>query len=196
MTDDLIEAHRTNPKLMPYVHLPFQAGSDRVLAAMNRKHTASDYLSLVDRIRHARPDIALSTDIIVGFPGETEEEFEQTLAVVRDVGFAQAFSFKYSPRPGTPAASIADAVPEEVKAERLQRLQDLLSRQQSAFNMGCIGKVFPVLFEKLGRRAGQLIGRSPYLQPVHANADTSLLGRILPVEISGASATSLAGVIR
>jgi tRNA-2-methylthio-N6-dimethylallyladenosine synthase len=196
MSDDLIEAHRTNPKLMPYVHLPFQAGSDRVLAAMNRKHTAGDYLALVDRIRRARPDIALSTDIIVGFPGETEEEFEQTLEVVRRVEFAQAFSFKYSPRAGTPAASIADAVPEDIKAERLQRLQDLLSRQQSAFNKGCIGKVFPVLFEKLGRHAGQLIGRSPYLQPVHADADTSLLGRILPVEISGASATSLAGVVR
>lgn len=196
MSDDLIEAHRTNPKLMPYVHLPFQAGSDRVLAAMNRKHTAGDYLALVDRIRRARPDIALSTDIIVGFPGETEEEFEQTLEVVRRVEFAQAFSFKYSPRPGTPAASIADAVPEDIKAERLQRLQDLLSRQQSAFNKGCIGKVFPVLFEKLGRHAGQLIGRSPYLQPVHADADRSLLGRILPVEISGASATSLAGVVR
>jgi tRNA-2-methylthio-N6-dimethylallyladenosine synthase len=196
MSDDLIEAHRTNRKLMPYVHLPFQAGSDRVLAAMNRKHTASDYLGLVARIRQARPDIALSTDIIVGFPGETDEDFGQTLEIVRRVEFAQAYSFKYSPRPGTPAASIEGAVPDEVKADRLRRLQDLLNKQQSAFNTGCIGKIFPVLFEKLGRHAGQLVGRSPYLQAVHADADRSLLGRILPVEISGASATSLAGVIR
>ena len=196
MGDDLIEAHRNLPKVMPYLHLPFQAGSDRILAAMNRKHTAAEYLSLIDRIRDARPDIALSTDIIVGFPGETEGEFQQTLDLVSEVGFAQAYSFKYSPRPGTPASNMDDQVPEDVKAERLQRLQELLQRQQSRFNAGCIGKVFPVLFERVGRRSGQLIGRSPYLQSVHADAEPSLLGRILNVEISGAGANSLAGVVR
>jgi len=192
---DLIAAHRDNPKLMPYLHLPFQAGSDRILAAMNRKHTAADYLRLVDRIREARPDIALSTDIIVGFPGETDADFEATLDVVRAVGFAQAYSFKYSPRPGTPAANLDRQVAPEVAAERLARLQSLLGEQQASFNADCVGKVFPVLFEKPGRREGQLVGRSPYLQPVHADAETSLLGRILPVEISSASPHSLAGTV-
>jgi tRNA-2-methylthio-N6-dimethylallyladenosine synthase len=196
MSADLIAAHGTNAKLMPYLHLPFQAGADRILAAMNRKHSVAEYRTLVAKIRKTRPDIALSTDIIVGFPGETDEEFEQTLDVVREIGFAQAFSFKYSPRPGTPAANIAERVPEAVKADRLRRLQDLLSNQQSSFNTSCIGKILPVLFEKLGRRAGQLVGRSPYLQPVHAEAEPGLLGRILPVEICGATANSLAGVIR
>ncbi len=196
MTDDLIEAHGSIDKLMPYLHLPFQAGSDRILAAMNRKHSAGDYLRIIDRVRQARPDIALSTDIIVGFPGETEAEFEATLDVVRAVRFAQAYSFKYSPRPGTPAASLDRQVPPDVAAERLERLQLLLSEQQASFNAGCIGKVFPVLFEKPGRNAGQLIGRSPYLQSVHAEAGPDLLGRILPVEISGAGFRSLAGVVR
>ncbi|MCL4765579.1 MAG: tRNA (N6-isopentenyl adenosine(37)-C2)-methylthiotransferase MiaB [Hyphomicrobiaceae bacterium] len=196
MDDALIEAHRGLPELMPYLHLPFQAGSDRILAAMNRKHTASDYLRIVERVREARPDIALSTDVIVGFPGETDEEFQQTLDLVREVGFAQAFSFKYSARPGTPAANIDGQVPEDVKADRLARLQELLQSQQSRFNAGCIGKIVPVLFEKLGRRAGQLIGRSPYLQAVHAEAQPGLLGRILPVEISGAGVNSLAGIVR
>lgn len=196
MDDELIEAHRNLPKLMPYLHLPFQAGSDRILAAMNRKHTARDYLDIVERIRKARPDIALSTDVIVGFPGETEREFEDTLELVRQVGFAQAFSFKYSPRPGTPAANMDEQVPESAKTDRLARLQALLQSQQTRFNAGCVGKVFPVLFEKMGRRAGQLVGRSPYLQAVHAEAEPSLLGRILPVEISGAGSNSLAGVVR
>lgn len=196
MSDDLIEAHRDLPKLMPYLHLPFQAGSDRILAAMNRKHTAKDYLRIVERIRDARPDIALSTDIIVGFPGESEEEFQQTVALVRDVGFAQAYSFKYSSRPGTPAATIDNQIPDEIKAERLARLQALLARQQSGFNAGCVGKIFPVLFEKIGRKAGQLIGRSPYLQAVHAQAEPSLLGQVMPVEILGAGNNSLAGVVR
>jgi tRNA-2-methylthio-N6-dimethylallyladenosine synthase len=195
MGDDLIEAHRDLPKLMPYLHLPVQAGADRILAAMNRKHTAAEYRSLIDRIRHARPDIALSTDIIVGFPGETEGEFRETLDLIRDVGFAQAYSFKYSPRPGTPASNMDDQVPEQVKTERLQQLQSLLQSQQIQFNSGCVGKVFPVLFERLGRRSGQLIGRSPYLQSVHAEAEPSLLGRILNVEISGAGTNSLAGVV-
>lgn len=196
MDDELIEAHRNLPKLMPYLHLPFQAGADRILAAMNRKHTASDYLRIVECIREARPDIALSTDVIVGFPGETEQEFCETLNLVRQVGFAQAFSFKYSPRPGTPAANMDEQVPEEVKADRLARLQALLQSQQIRFNADCVGKIFPVLFEKPGRQAGQLVGRSPYLQAVHAEAEASLLGCILPVEISGAGTNSLAGVVR
>jgi len=196
MDDELIEAHGSLPKLMPYLHLPFQAGSDRILAAMNRKHTAADYLNIVRKIRQARPDIALSTDIIVGFPGETEEEFQDTLELVRQVGFAQAFSFKYSARPGTPAANMDGQVPEEVKADRLARLQDLLQAQQRQFNAKCVGKVLPVLFEKPGRKAGQLVGRSPYLQAVHAEAEPSLLGRIHPVEISDASTNSLAGILR
>jgi tRNA-2-methylthio-N6-dimethylallyladenosine synthase len=194
MGADLIAAHRNQPKLMPYLHLPFQAGSDRILAAMNRKHTRADYFALVAKIRAARPDIALSTDIIVGFPGETENDFEATLDVVRTVGFAQAYSFKYSPRPGTPAANM-EQLAEDVKANRLQRLQSLLDQQQTSFNFDCVGKVFPVLFERLGRKAGQLVGRSPYLQAVHAEAAPELLGRILPVEIASAGPNSLSGVI-
>lgn len=196
MSDDLIDAHRDVARLMPYLHLPFQAGSDRILAAMNRKHTVSDYRRLVDKVRAARPDIALSTDVIVGFPGETEGEFLQTLRLVEDIGFAQAFSFKYSPRPGTPAAKLEEQLPEEVKSERLQRLQHLLASQTSRFNEGCVGLTIPVLFERLGRHAGQIVGRSPYLQPVHATGARDLLGRIIPVEISGAGPNSLLGVIR
>jgi len=196
MSDDLIAAHGEEPKLMPYLHLPFQAGADRILAAMNRKHTADDYMVLVERIRAARPDIALSTDIIVGFPGETEAEFCRTLDLVAQVGFAQAYSFKYSARPGTPAATMDGQIAEAVKDDRLRRLQQLLDGQQSSFNAGCVGKTFPVLFERAGRRAGQLIGRSPYLQAVHAEASDQHLGRILPVEISAAGPNSLSGVIR
>lgn len=195
MTDDLIAAHRDNPKLMPYLHLPFQAGSDRILAAMNRKHTAASYRLLIDRIREARPDLALSTDIIVGFPGETDAEFADTLRMVEDVGFAQAYSFKYSPRPGTPASMLEEQLPEEVQSERLQRLQALLEQQQSAFNASCVGQVMPVLFERFGRNDGQLVGRSPYLQAVHADASDALLGGIHPVEIAGANRHSLAGII-
>ena len=196
MSDDLIDAHRDEARLMPYLHLPFQAGSDRILAAMNRKHTAADYRRLIDKVRAARPDIALSTDVIVGFPGETEGEFLQTLRLVEDIGFAQAFSFKYSPRPGTPAAKLEEQLPEVVKSERLQRLQHLLASQTSRFNEGCVGLTIPVLFERLGRHAGQIVGRSPYLQPVHATGARDLLGRIIPVEISGAGPNSLLGVIR
>ena len=196
MGEDLIAAHRDIPKLMPYLHLPFQAGADRILAAMNRKHTAAEYRSLVTRIREVRPDIALSTDVIVGFPGETDGEFEATLAMVREIGFAQAYSFKYSPRPGTPASTMDGQVSEVVKTERLARLQELLQAQQSSFNAGCIGRIFPVLFERLGRNAGQIIGRSPYLQSVHAEAGPQLLGRIMPVEIAAAGLNSLAGVIK
>ncbi|MCH9809198.1 MAG: tRNA (N6-isopentenyl adenosine(37)-C2)-methylthiotransferase MiaB [Alphaproteobacteria bacterium] len=196
MGDDLIAAHRDVPKLMPYLHLPFQAGADRILAAMNRKHTADQYRALIDKIRNARPDIALSTDIIVGFPGETETEFAQTLALVEEIGFAQAFSFKYSARPGTPAAKMDDQVAEDVKSERLQRLQGLLAVHTSRFNADCVGRTVPVLFERMGRQEGQLVGRSPYLQPVHAAGEQDLLGRIIPVEISGSGANSLMGVIR
>ena len=195
MTDDLIAAHGEQAKLMPYLHLPFQAGADRVLAAMNRRHTAADYLALVARIRAARPDMALSTDIIVGFPGETETEFEATFEVVERVGFAQAYSFKYSPRPGTPGATLPAQVSDAVKTERLHRLQALLDRQQTTFNSNCAGKVMPVLFERRGRHPGQLVGRSPYLQAVHAAADSSLLGRIVEVAIESVRPNSLCGAI-
>ncbi len=193
MSEDLIAAHRDEPTLMPFLHLPFQAGSDRILAAMNRKHTRADYLDLVDRIRAARPDIALSTDVIVGFPGETEEEFEQTLDLIERVRFAQAYSFKYSARPGTPAATL-EPVADEVKANRLRRLQDLIDRDQTSFNATCVGKVMPVLFDRRGKHSGQLVGRSPYLQAVHAQLDFRWLGKILPVEIAAAGPNSLAGV--
>jgi tRNA-2-methylthio-N6-dimethylallyladenosine synthase len=195
MTDDLIAAHRDQAKLMPYLHLPFQAGADRILAAMNRKHTAANYLRLVARIRAARPDMALSTDIIVGFPGESAAEFEATLEVVERVEFAQAYSFKYSPRPGTPGATMADQVADDVKIDRLHRLQELLDRQQTRFNSSCIGKVVPVLFERAGRHPGQLVGRSPYLQPVHATADSALIGSVVEVAIAGAGPNSLSGVL-
>ena len=195
MTDDLIYAHRDQPKLMPYLHLPFQAGSDRILAAMNRKHTVVEYRKIIDQIRNARPDIALSTDIIVGFPGESDADFQGTLDLIEDIKFAQAFSFKYSARPGTPAATIDEQIPDEVKAERLQKVQELLNTQQNQFNANCIGRTFPVLLEQSGRYSGQLVGRSPYLQPVHVEGPIDLLGRIMDVEISAAWPNSLAGVI-
>ncbi|MEZ5844768.1 MAG: tRNA (N6-isopentenyl adenosine(37)-C2)-methylthiotransferase MiaB [Hyphomicrobiaceae bacterium] len=195
MDDELIAAHRDVAELMPYLHLPFQAGSDRVLAAMNRKHTADEYRALVARIRAARPDIALSTDIIVGFPGETEAEFQATLDLVREIGYAQAYSFKYSPRPGTPAANLAEQVGEDEKSERLQRLQALLEEQQQAFNQAQVGRTLDVLLEKPGRHAGQLVGRSPYLQPVHVAADAALVGRIVSVGITTAGPNSLSGLL-
>ncbi len=196
MGDDLIAAHGTEKKLMPFLHLPFQSGADRILAAMNRKHTARDYVDLVARIRAAQPDLVLSTDVIVGFPGETEADFDATLELFAEVGFAAAYSFKYSPRPGTPAEKLGDQVPENVKTERLTRLQRLIERQQAAFAARCVTRTLPVLFEKPGRRPGQLIGRSPYLQSVHAEAPADMLGRIIPVEISSFGPNSLAGVIR
>ena len=192
MDDDLIAAHRDEPKLMPYLHLPVQAGSDLVLKAMNRKHTRAEYLGLIERIRAARPDLALSGDFIVGFPGETEADFEETLSLVREVGYAQAFSFKYSPRPGTPAAEDAQ-VPEEVKAERLARLQALLNEQQIAFNRGCVGARMPILLDKPGKEPGQMVGRSPFLQPVHVLADRADVGRIVAADIVDATKNSLAG---
>jgi tRNA-2-methylthio-N6-dimethylallyladenosine synthase len=195
MTDDLIGAHRDEPKLMPYLHLPFQAGSDRILAAMNRRHTARDFLSLIERIRAARADIALSTDIIVGFPGETEAEFAATLAMLEEVRFAQAYSFKYSPRPGTPAAGM-EQLPESVKRDRLARLQEVIDKHQTAFNSSCIGSVMPVLLERRGRRPGQLVGRSPYMQAVHVEVDPSFFGHVLQVEIHAAGPNSLAGRVQ
>jgi tRNA-2-methylthio-N6-dimethylallyladenosine synthase len=194
MSDDLIRAHGDEEKLMPYLHLPFQAGSDRVLAAMNRKHTAAEYLDLIARIREVRPDIALSTDIIVGFPGETDEDFEATLKLVEEARFAHAYSFKYSSRPGTPASTMDEQMPEEVKRERLDRLQAAIEAGYARFNGAFVGKTMPVLFEKAGRYPGQLVGRSPYLQLVHADADASRVGEIVNVEIQEARSNSLAGV--
>ena len=195
MRDDLIAAHGTVAKLMPHLHLPFQSGSDRILAAMNRKHTVADYLALVGRLRAARSDLALSTDIIVGFPGETDEDFAATLALVEAVGFAQAYSFKFSPRPGTPASMLANPVPEPEQERRLQRLQSLLGRQQTSFNSACVGRVMAVLFERPGQRQGQILGRSPYLQAVHAQGGPQHLGTSLDVEILSAGPNSLSGLI-
>ncbi len=193
--DRLVAAHRDVPQLMPFLHLPVQSGADPVLAAMNRRHTADQYRRTVERLRQARPDIALSSDFIVGYPGESDADFAATLALVREIGFAQAFSFKYSPRPGTPAAGAAAQVAEPVKVERLAALQALLGEQQRAFNQGCIGRVLPVLFEKPGRHPGQLVGRSPYLQSVHADAPASRIGDIVPLTILGAQPNSLAGAL-
>jgi tRNA-2-methylthio-N6-dimethylallyladenosine synthase len=196
MSPGLITAHRDLPKLMPYLHLPFQAGSDRILKAMNRKHTMAGYFQIIESLRVARPDLALSTDIIVGFPGETEEDFQQTIRTVEKVQFAQAYSFKYSARPGTPAASRDAQIAEEIKADRLTRLQSLLSRQQAAFNRGVVGRTLDVLWEGIGKKEGQLSGRSPYLQAVHAEGPIQLLGRITAAEIVGSSQNSLQGVIK
>jgi tRNA-2-methylthio-N6-dimethylallyladenosine synthase len=195
MGDDLIEAHGELPELMPYLHLPVQAGSDKILKAMNRDHTAESYVKLIEKIRAARPDIAMSGDFIVGFPGERDGDFEKTLELVREVGFASAFSFKYSRRPGTPASAMTGQVDEAVKAERLERLNQLLDEQQRAFNTSQVGKVMPVLFEKSGRHPGQIVGRSPYLQAVHAEGPESLIGTIVPVRIESAAKMSLGGVL-
>ncbi len=189
--DRLIAVHRDIPQVMPYLHLPVQSGSDRILEAMNRRHTGTEYRDIVDRLRAARPDLALSSDFIVGFPGETDGDFEATLQLVRDVTFAQAYSFKYSPRPGTPAATMADQVPEQAKSERLTVLQNLLNEQQMAFNTATVGKTVPVLLEKPGRRDGQLVGRSAYLQAVHVDADIRMIGEIAGVTIVAAGPNSL-----
>jgi tRNA-2-methylthio-N6-dimethylallyladenosine synthase len=194
MDDDLIEAHAAIPKLMPYLHLPVQSGSDLVLRAMNRKHTARRYIDLAAKVRQARSDIALSSDFIVGFPGETESDFEATLALVRQVGFAQSYSFKYSPRPGTPAADLPQ-ISDKVKTERLQRLQSLLNAQQQAFNLSCVGRTLPVLLDRLGRHPGQLVGRSPYLQPVHLSGGGLKLGEIVAALVDGVGSNSLSAHI-
>lgn len=195
MADDLIRAHAEVPQLMPYLHLPVQAGSDRILAAMNRKHTADDYRRLVDRLRTAKPDLAMSGDFIVGFPGESDADFAATLKLVSEIGYAQAYSFKYSPRPGTPASVDGAQVPEEVKESRLAALHQLLNAQQVAFNHSFVGRSVPVLFDRVGRRDGQLLGRSPWMQSVHAEADERLLGRIVEVQVDAALANSLAGTV-
>ena len=176
MSDDLISAHGNVDVLMPYLHLPVQSGSDRVLGDMNRRHTSADYLRLVDRIRTARPDIALSSDFIVGFPGETDTDFKSTLDLVCQVEYASAYSFRYSPRPGTPAAGLEDQVADDVKSERLAELQDLIGRQARAFNLATVGRTLDVLLERQGRYEGQLVGRSPYMQAVHVDAAPSYNG--------------------
>jgi tRNA-2-methylthio-N6-dimethylallyladenosine synthase len=193
MSDDLIAAHGDEEKLMPFLHLPVQSGADRILAAMNRKHTIAEYRRVIAKIRAARPDLAVSTDFIVGFPGETDDEFAQTLDLVDEIGFAQAFTFKYSPRPGTPAAKLGDQVPEPVKTERLSRLLERMDRQQSAFTASLVGRTLPVLFEKAGRGEGKLVGRSPYMFPVTVEARAGFIGEIAPVRITAAGPASLSG---
>ena len=193
MDGELIEAHRDIEKLMPFLHLPMQSGSDRLLEEMNRKHTRADYLRIIERARKARPDMAFSSDFIVGFPGETDQDFEDTLALVREVGYAQCFTFKYSPRPGTPAAEMAEQIPEDVKTERLYRLQELIEAQQHEFNLSCVGKELDVLFEKPGRHEGQIVGRSPYLQPVPVIAPKSIIGSVARVRINELRTYSLIG---
>ena len=195
MDENLIAAHGGLAVLMPQLHLPVQSGSDRMLAAMNRRHTRAEYLDLIARLRAARPDMAFTSDFIVGFPGETEADFSDTLRIVDEVGYAGAFSFKYSPRPGTPAADRDDQVAEEVKIERLARLQDCIKRHQGTFNRNCAGRSVEVLFEKPGRIPGQLIGRSPYLQPVQVMAPSSLIGEIATVRITGVGSNSLFGAL-
>jgi len=195
MDEDLIAAHGDVPALMPYLHLPVQSGSDRILRAMNRKHGRSKYIDLIGRIRAARPDIAISGDFIVGFPGETDREFEDTLSLVRDIGYASAFSFMYSPRPGTPAATMGTQVPNDVALDRLHALQALILEQQLAFNVAQAGKTLDVLFEKKGRNGRQAIGRSPYLQSVHVEDADHLIGQIVPVTIEHGQQNSLKGVL-
>jgi tRNA-2-methylthio-N6-dimethylallyladenosine synthase len=195
MTQGLIDAHRDVEKLMPFLHLPVQAGSDRILKAMNRSHSRDSYLRILDRVRAARPDIALSGDFIVGFPGETEADFADTLSLIDAVGYAQAFSFKYSPRPGTPAADMADQVPAEVMDERLQRLQAAINRDQEAFNKASVGRTCEILLERKGKLPGQLIGKSPWLQSVHLVANAAI-GDLVEVEIEAAWPNSVSGVER
>lgn len=192
--DELVCVHADVPQLMPFLHLPVQSGSDRILAAMNRRHRADDYRRLVDRLRAARPDLALSADFIVGYPGETDEDFEATLRLVREVGYARAYSFKYSARPGTPAAAKRQ-VPQAVAAQRLSILQQVLEGQQRAFNHSCLGRRLAILLERRGRKPGQLVGRSPYMQAVHVHAPEALAGSIVVARIVASGANSLAGTL-
>jgi tRNA-2-methylthio-N6-dimethylallyladenosine synthase len=196
--DSLIEAHRDIPAVMPFVHLPVQSGSDRILAAMNRKHTAADYIRTIERFRKAAPEIAFSSDFIVGFPGETEQDFSDTLALVTQISYAGAYSFKYSPRPGTPAADMQEtdtalAVPAAVMDERLARLQALIDAQQASFNRAAIGRTVDVLFERDAREPGQIVGRTAYLQPAHVMASADIIGQVLPVTIDSLERYSLKG---
>ena len=195
MDEELIAAHADEPKLMPYLHLPVQSGSDRILQAMNRRHSAADYLRLIERLRAARSDLALSSDFIVGFPGESDRDFADTLRLVTEVGYAQAYSFKYSPRPGTPGALLENQVEEVVKGDRLAMLQSLLNEQQAAFNLATVGQSLPVLLERRGRKAGQLVGRSPYMQAVHLDAPAALLGSLRRVRVTDGQPNSLAGTL-
>ena len=195
MDDALIAAHRDLPKLMPQLHLPVQSGSDRILAAMNRRHSRRDYLDIVRRLRQACPAIALTSDFIVGFPNESDEDFAATLGLVSEVGFSGAFSFKYSPRPGTPGADMTGQIDEAVKSERLARLQKAIDQSQAGFNQACLNRTLDVLFERPGRHPGQLVGRSPYLQPVQAAAPMSLIGEIAAVMITEISSNSLFGAL-
>ena len=193
MDEELIAAHGHLPQLMPFLHLPVQSGSDTVLAAMNRKHTADDYRRIIDRLRAVRPDIALSSDFIVGFPGETDRDFMDTMQLVRETGFAQAYSFKYSRRPGTPAAAMTDQIPEDIADQRLQALQQLLREQQDGFNQKMIGMTLPVLFDRAGRYDGQVHGRTPYMQAVHINGNTRIIGEEMLVNIETIGLNSLRG---
>lgn len=193
VSDELIAAHRNIPTLMPFLHLPVQSGSNRILEAMNRRHTIDFYLKIVDSLKSARPDLALSSDFIVGFPGETDSDFNETLSLVRRVGFIQTYSFKYSARPGTPAAAMDGQVPDPVASERLSALQELLNAQTEAFNQSCVGRVMDVLVDRVGRHPGQLLGRSPYMQPVHANISPSLMNATVSLKITAAHPLSLAG---
>jgi tRNA-2-methylthio-N6-dimethylallyladenosine synthase len=191
--DALIATHRDVDQLMPFLHLPVQSGSNRILKAMNRRHSADDYRELVERLRSARPDLALSSDFIIGFPGETEDDFKATMKLVEDIGFSQAYSFKYSPRPGTPAATLQNQIDETLKSERLAILQTALKAQQLAFNKSCAGSVMPVLLDRPGRNAGQMVGRSPYMQPVHVTVPEKLFGTIVDLRIEEGKANSLVG---
>jgi tRNA-2-methylthio-N6-dimethylallyladenosine synthase len=195
MDASLIAAHGDLPSLMPYLHLPVQSGSDHILKRMNRRHTRAGYLETVSRVRTAQPKMAFSSDFIVGFPGETEDDFRATLSLVGEVGYASAFSFKYSPRPGTPAADMPNQVPDSVKSERLRRLQAAIERQQAAFNARCRGRIFDVLFEKPGRHPGQIVGRSPYLQPVQVMAPPTMIGDIVAARITEIGTNSLFGTL-
>jgi tRNA-2-methylthio-N6-dimethylallyladenosine synthase len=195
MSDDLIAAHRDLPQLMPFLHLPVQAGSDRILAEMNRKHTAADYITIIEKLRAARPDMAFSSDFIVGFPGETEADFEDTLKLVETVNFASSYVFAYSPRPGTPAAEKAEQVAEEVKAERMQRLMRLISTQQLRFNRRMVGTTQPVLIERPGRKDGQVIGKTPFMQSVVLENAVDRMGQLVDVAITEAYEFSLKGEV-
>ena len=195
MDASLIAAHRDLPSVMPYLHLPVQSGSDRILAAMNRRHTRADYLEAIARMRGARSHFAFSSDFIVGFPGETEDDFRATLSLVDEVGYASAYSFKYSARPGTPAAEMDDQISEDVKSERLYRLQAAVDRHQAAFNAQCIGRTFDILFDRPGRYPGQIVGRSPYLQPVQVMAPPTMIGDVAKVRITQMSTNSLFGAL-
>jgi len=194
MDDELISAHAELPQLMPFLHLPVQSGSDRILAAMNRGHDRATYLRLVDKLKTACPDLALSSDFIVGFPGESDADFEDSMSLVREVGFVQTYSFKYSSRPGTPAAAMERQIPEKVKEERLAALQALLLEQTTRFNHACVGREMRVLLDRPGRHAGQLLGRSPYMQPVHVKAAAHLIGTVVPLRITKVHPNSLEAI--